>query len=196
MEKTVKLKDGTKATIRSLNVNDVEKSLAFFRNLPPEQRLYLRVDVTDPVIVERRIKNLGLTDIKRIVAEVEGEIVADAGLELRPHGWERHLADFRLIVSPDYNGKGLGMLMAEELYEMALKENVEEMIVEIMAPQENAKTIFERLGFRQDTIIKNFVKDIDGKKQDLILMRCNLGEIWDKLETYFKETENRDMHDA
>lgn len=196
MGKTVKLKDGTAVVIRPLKSDDLDKSLAFFQKLPPEERLYLRVDVTDKEIVKRRIDNVGMRDVKRIVAEVDDTIIADAGLELRPHGWERHLADFRLIVSPDHHGKGLGMLMAEELYEMALKEKVEEMIVEIMAPQENAKKIFERLGFKQDTVIKNFVKDIDGNKQDLLLLRCNLDEIWDKLEAYFKDIENRDMHDS
>ncbi|MBU2512290.1 GNAT family N-acetyltransferase [bacterium] len=196
MGTTVKLKDGTKAVIRPLKENDLEKSLTFFQKLPPEERLYLRVDVTDREVVEQRIKNIGLRDRRRIVAEVNDTIVADAALELRPHGWERHLADFRLIVSPEYNGKGLGMLMAEELYEMALKEQIEEMVVEIMAPQENAKKIFERLGFKQDTVIKKYVKDINGEKQDLILMRCNIEEIWDKIESYFKEVENRDMHEA
>lgn len=190
MGKTYTLKDGTSVTIRTLAEGDQGKSLEFFRSLPPEERLYFRVDVTDPEIVDKRIKNAGFKDTKRIVAEVEGQIIADAGLELRPHGWERHLADFRLIVSPDFKNKGLGMLMAEELYQMALSEKVEEMIVEIMAPQQDAKKIFERLGFHEDVILKNFVKDIDGKKHDLILMRCNLDEIWDKLESYFKEHEN------
>ncbi len=196
MGKKLKLKDGTIITIRPLVESDLEKSWGFFQKLPPEDRLYLRVDVTDKKIVAQRIKDLGANKVKRIVAELDDEIIADAGLELRPHGWERHLADFRLIISPEFGGKGLGMLMAEELYEMALKEKVEEMLVEIMAPQEGAKSIFKRLGFREDVVIKKFVKDIHGNKQDLVLMRCNLEEIWDKIESYFKEVENRDMHDA
>lgn len=194
MAKTYTLKDGTEVTIRPLVESDVEKSLAFFQSLPPEERLYLRVDVTDRDVVQKRISGSGLKEYKRIVADVDGEIVADAGLELRPHGWERHLADFRLIVSPDFQGKGLGMLLAEELYEMALNEKVEEMIVEIMAPQQNAKKIFEKLGFKEDTVIKNFVKDIDGNKQDLILLRCDLEEIWGQIEAHIKELENRDFH--
>lgn len=195
MGKKLKLKDGTSVMIRPLTAGDLEKSLAFFRSLPPEDRLYLRVDVMDEKAVENRINNDGIRNYKRIVAEVEGEIVADGGLEMRPHGWERHLADFRLIVSPEFKRKGLGMLMAEELYEMALKEEVEEMIVEIMAPQQDAKKIFERLGFKQDVVIKNYVKDINGQKQDLVLMRCNLEEIWDKIESYFQEMEHREMRE-
>ena len=196
MGKKRKLRDGTSVTIRSLVAGDLDKSLAFFRTLTDEDRLYLRVNVLDRKILERRIQNSGLQDVKRIVAEIDGQIVADAGLELRPHGWERHLADFRLIVSPKYRGQGLGMLLAEELYEMALKEQVEEMIVEIMAPQTHAKKIFKELGFKEDVVIKNYVKDINGHKQDLVLLRCNLEEAWDKVEAFFQEIENKDMHEA
>lgn len=195
MGKTYKLKDGTQVLVRPLAADDLQKSLAFFRGLTPEERLYLRVDVTDEAVVKKRIENSGLMDVKRIVAEIENEIVADAGLELRPHGWERHLADFRLIVSPRYRRLGLGMIMAEELYEMGLQEQIEEMVIEIMAPQLSAKKIFHRLGFKDDVIIKNFVKDINGKKQDLILMRCNLEEIWDQIEAYFKEEEHLNMRE-
>lgn len=195
MGKTYKLKDGTQVLVRPLAADDLQKSLAFFRGLTPEERLYLRVDVTDEAVVKKRIENSGLMDVKRIVAVIDNEIVADAGLELRPHGWERHLADFRLIVSPRYRRLGLGMIMAEELYEMGLQEQIEEMVIEIMAPQLSAKKIFHRLGFKDDVIIKNFVKDINGKKQDLILMRCNLEEIWDQIEAYFKEEEHLNMRE-
>lgn len=195
MSKAYKLKDGTKVDIRPLVAEDLQKSLDFFHSLSAEERLYLRVDVLDESVVKKRIENSGLTEIKRIVAEVDGNIIADAGLELRTHGWERHLADIRLIVSPDYRSQGLGMIMAEELYDMAMNAKVEEMIVEVMAPQIEAKGLFEQLGFKQDVILKNYVKDLKGQKHDLILMRCNLDDIWDKIESYFQEVEHREMRE-
>jgi ribosomal protein S18 acetylase RimI-like enzyme len=187
------LKDGTQVNIRSLVSNDLEKSLRFFQSLSAEERLYLRVDVLDPEVVKKRIENCELINTQRIVAEIDGEIVADAGLEIRPHGWERHLADFRLIVSPKYRHQGLGMIMAEELYQMALKEDIEEMIIKIMPEQEEAKKIFSQLGFKEDVRLKNHVKDLKGNKHDLILMRCGLDDIWDKIEAYFDELEHRNM---
>ncbi len=195
MSKNYKLKDGTNVVIRLTNDNDIDKLLFFFQNLPSEDKAYLRVDVTDRSVVEQRLKNVGLRNIIRIVAEVDDEIIADGSLELRTHGWEKHVADLRIIVAGNYQRKGLGMLMAEELYSIALNEKVEEMVVKIMAPQIEAVKIFERLGFKQDVVMKDFVKDVKGQKQDLIILRCNLEEIWDKLESYFLETENRDMHD-
>ena len=38
--------------------------------------------------------------------------------------------------------------------------------------------------------MKNMVMDVNGRKQDLILMRCNLDEIWNKIETYYEEFES------
>lgn len=189
MAKTVRLKDGTEAIIRELTETDLDKSFAFFEKLNPEDKAYLRVDVSDRNIVWKRLQNVSLMNVKRIVAEVDGEIAADAALELKPHGWERHLAEFRIIVAGDFKRQGLGMFMAEELYEIALKEQVEEMIVQLMGPQQEAKKIFERLGFRQDVIMKRFVKDVKGNRQDLVIMRCNLDEIWNKIESYFEEFE-------
>ena len=189
MAKTIRLKDGTQAIIRELAEADLDKSFAFFEKLYPEDKAYLRVDVSDRNAVWKRLQNVSLMNVKRIVAEVDETIVADAALELKPHGWERHLAEFRIIVASDFKRQGLGMFMAEELYEIALKEQVEEMIVQLMAPQTEAKKIFERLGFKQDVVMKQFVKDVKGKRQDLVIMRCNLDEIWNKIESYFGEFE-------
>jgi hypothetical protein len=43
MEHKVKLKDGTEVVIRELTLDDLEKSVGFFRELPREDRVYLRV---------------------------------------------------------------------------------------------------------------------------------------------------------
>ena len=189
MAKTIWLKDGTEAIIRELTEGDLDLSFAFFQGLGPEDKAYLRVDVSDREVVWKRLRNERYVDVKRIVAEVDGEIVADAALELNPHGWERHLAEFRLIVASEFKRKGLGMFMAEELYEMAIQEQVEEMTVQLMGPQKEAKKIFERLGFRQDAVLKDFVKDVKGQRQDLIIMRCSLDDIWNQIESYFEEFE-------
>jgi RimJ/RimL family protein N-acetyltransferase len=193
MNKQHNLIDGTPVVVRQLVIEDLEKSRDFFKSLTLEDRLYLRVDVLDEAVVEKRIKNSGLSRIQRIVAEIDGQIVADAGFERRTHGWERHLADFRLIVAPQFRRKGLGMIMAEELYELAVKENVEEMVARFMVPQTAVRKIFERLGFEDDVVLKDFVKDINGQKQDLVIMRGTLDHLWDKLEEYFHEEEHRNM---
>jgi len=194
MEKQFTLKDGGEVIIRSSAVGDVDKSFAFFQDLSSEEKAYLRVDVTDRDIVAKRLANHGPIDIKRLVAMADNEIVADGAIELRRAGWESHIAELRLLVADSYQKKGLGMLMAEELYLLAAKEKVEEIIVKLMVPQTEARKIFARLGFHEEVVLKNYVKDVRGLKQDLLIMRCNLDALWKELESHFNETDKLERH--
>ncbi len=184
MEKVAKLKDGTEITIRQMREDDIEKSFAFFQSLPDEDRAYLRVDVTKHWVVEERIRAMEAGGVKRLIALHNDEIVADGALELPGYGWERHVGEFRLIVARPYQRKGLGMLMASELYMLAVQEKVEEIVVRMMRPQVAARGIFRKLGFHEEILLPDYVKDIKGRKQDLILMRCNLEGMWQELEHY------------
>jgi GNAT superfamily N-acetyltransferase len=172
----------------------VNKSFAFFQDLSSEEKAYLRVDVTDRDIVARRLENHGPVDIKRLVALVDDEIVADGAIELRSAGWESHIAELRLLVADSFQKKGLGMLMAEELYMLAAKEKVEEIIVKLMVPQTEARKIFTRLGFHEDVVLKNYVKNVSGLKQDLLIMRCDLDALWKELESNYNEADKLERH--
>ncbi len=189
MHKKVKLKDGREAIIREMSMDDVESSFAFFSELPEEDRAYLRVDVTDHAIVEHRIRAADPERVTRLVAVVDDRIVADGSLELGAPGWEKHVAELRLIVARPFQHLGLGMLMARELYFLAAGKKVEEIMVRFMAPQKAAHNIFTKLGFHQDAILHDYVKDVSGHKQDLIIMRCDLEALWKKLEAYIDHSD-------
>ena len=189
MEKQVTLKDGTKVTIREMTTGDIERSLAFFQALPEEDRAYLRRPVNDREAVTKRIDAMTLGRVLRLVAVLDDEIVADGALELANKGWKEHIGEIRLIVARAYQGKGLGELMALELFTLASRRRVEEIIVEMMGPQAGVQRIFERLGFHKVAELQKFVKDIRGETQDLILMRCKLAELWDRLEEHITASD-------
>jgi L-amino acid N-acyltransferase YncA len=194
MEKTAELKDGSEVVIREMTEHDLERSLAFFQALPEEDRAYLRHDVTSRDTVARRILDMKAGRVLRLVALVNDEIVADGGLELEPEGWKAHVAELRLIVGHPYQRRGLGLVMARELYHLAAARRVEEILVRFMAPQVGARTIFTRLGFHEDAVIPDYVKDRGGHKQDLVVMRCNLEALWQELEIQFRRSEWQRMH--
>ena len=191
MNKMVHLKDGTEVLIRPLTKDDLDKSFAFFQELPEEDRRYLRVDVTKRENVERRIRQMDSGKVRRLVALVNDEIVADGALELTGREWAAHVGELRLIVARHYQRKGLGMLMANELYALAAAEKLEEVLVRMMRPQVAARTIFRKLGFREEVMLPDQVKDRNGSSQDLILMRCDLEAMWRELETFFAESDWR-----
>lgn len=189
MRNVVKLKDGTEVIIRPLTKDDLGKSLAFFQALPAEDRRYLRRDVTKREVVWQRIRAIELGKVKRLVAISGEEIVADGALELEGHGWKEHIGELRLIVAHPFQRKGLGMLMARELFFLAANAKVEEIVVKMMRPQIAALSIFKRLGFCEDVTLRDYVTDLSGSKQDLIVMRCDLKSLWREMEDFLAEID-------
>jgi L-amino acid N-acyltransferase YncA len=189
MEKRCELKDGTQLLIRELREDDIERSLAFFCALPAEDRLYLRNDVTRRDVVERRIRDMKDKLIRRLVVVVDDEIVADGSLETEGATWKAHVAEMRLIVARDYRRRRLGVLLARELYLMATSRRVEEIVAKFMGPQKEARNIVERLGFHEQAVLPDYVKDTEGRKHDLVIMRCKLQELMHELEIHYADLD-------
>jgi len=189
MEKIETLKDGTKITIRKLYDKDLDKLMKFYSDLPPEDRKYLRIDVTDRKIVEKRIKLTETGSVIRITALFEDEIVADGALELSAEEWRKHQGELRVIVARPFQNKGLGMILVRELYFLTVEKKVELVVVKMMRPQIAAQRIFRKLGFREELLIPDYVRDQTGKKQDLIVMTCNIKELWNELEHFYGDSD-------
>lgn len=189
MEKTETLKDGQKVIIRSLVFQDLDKLMKFYRTLPLEDRKYLRVDVTDRDIVSQRIKMAEAGNIHRIVAVFNGKIVADGALELSGEEWRRHQAEIRVIVARPFRRKGLGLVMMRELYFLAAEKNVEKVVAKMMRPQKEAQTICRKLGFREEALLPDYVRDLSGKTQDLLIMMCDLRDMWKELDQFTSDSD-------
>jgi acetyltransferase len=189
-EHVAQLKDGTEVLIRPLRIADLEQSLAFFQKLLPEDRAYLRFDVRKRDLVERRIRKALLSDdMMRIVAVNLGEIVADGALEIGGDEWDRHVGELRVVVAHEFQRKGLGTVMMRELYGEAAARKVQEIVVRIMGPQQAALSICHKLGFEEELLLHDYLKDATGHKQDLVLMRCDLEELWRRMEDRIEKSD-------
>ena len=191
VNKTVSLKDGREVLIRNMRPDDVERSFSFFSELPEEDRRYLRIDVTRREWVERRTTEIDSGRVDRLVALVDDEIVADGALELQGHGWGDNIGEIRLIVARPYQHLKLGTLMARELYYLAMQHKLDRIVARVMRPQSRAHRIMKRLGFREEFLIPEHVRDQDGNWQDLIIMRCNLEDLWNEMETLVEASDWR-----
>jgi RimJ/RimL family protein N-acetyltransferase len=181
----VKSAHGSEIEFRPITLGDLDSACEFYEAMPEQDRHYLRFDVTQRSEVERRI---GLNEewgkLRRLVALEEGCIVATGVIELHDAGWMKHIAEMRLIVGREHRQKGLGRMMAAELFKIAAQEKVEEIIVQMMLPQEAAYGIFKRLGFRDEIVLKKQVRDLTGELQDLRIMRCALKTLWLEMQNF------------
>jgi RimJ/RimL family protein N-acetyltransferase len=147
------------------------------------------VDVTRWEFVERRAKEIDPARVRRLVVLDGDQIVADGSLELAGHGWGDNIAEIRLIVSQQFQRRGLGLVLARELYFIATEAKVDRIVARMMRPQEGAQKIMKRLGFHDEFLIPEHVRDQDGSWQDMIIMRCNLEDLWKEMEGTFEDSD-------
>jgi RimJ/RimL family protein N-acetyltransferase len=155
-----------------VNENDVDQSYDFFNQLSEQDRLYLRIDVSRKGAVQRRLmdERWDREVCYRLVAEKEGRIIADATLCRPSFGWSTHTANLRYIVLGEFRRKGLATILVRELFVTAVKEGIEKIEAEIMEENNAAIKSVEKLGFKQEGVLKDFVTDIKGSRHNLVIM--------------------------
>jgi L-amino acid N-acyltransferase YncA len=185
------LKDGTEVAVRKLTLKDLDLLMKFYNELPLNDRKYFRVDVTKRDVVAERIKQTRLGNFFRLVALQDDKIIADGNLELSAEQWRKGQGELRVIVAKNFQHKGLGTIMLRELYDLAAHNNVKNVIVRIMRPQKAARAICHKLGLLEETVIPDYVRDISGKKQDMIIMKGDMKDFWKELEHFYQDSDWR-----
>jgi acetyltransferase len=189
MDKTERMKDGTEVTIRRIVANDIDRLMEFYGSLPEEDRRYLKFDVTDRKVVAKRLRRIETGDDIRIAAVHGGVVVASGALELSGEAWSKHQGEIRVLIARPFQHRGLGTIMIRELYFVAVQNKIETIVARMMRPQVGAQKVFRRLGFRDETMLPDFVKDLQGGSQDLIVMTCNVKNLWKELDRTFSESD-------
>jgi RimJ/RimL family protein N-acetyltransferase len=168
------LKDGTRVKLRPLVKEDREMLLKFFQGLDAKELLFLRSDVRDPAVIDHWVNHIDYRRVFPLVAEAEGRIVGDITLHMRQKGWKRHLGNVRVVVAKDYQGRGLGTLLINEIVELAGEFGLEKLLAEIHFQAVGAFNAFKNAGFSVKAIFEDLVKDPAGKSSDLVVMICDV----------------------
>ena len=111
-------------------------------------------------------------------------MVADATLHKNLSGWMKHVGTIRMVTAPEYQRKGLGGVLANELFLHALKSGLEKIVAEMMETQQGAKKVFEKLGFMQEAVLRGQVRDQMGVRHDLLVLTKDLEEFWAEMQNH------------
>ena len=182
--KTVALKDKREIVLRPLASDDFDRLHAFFVGLPTEDRLFLRDDVTDPQLVKKWTDRIDLDRVIPLVALDDDKIVADGTLHMDAHGWARHVGHLRLVTGRSHRRQGLGALIVRELVAIAAEKQLEKLQAYIVEDDAGSLKMLEAAGFQKHAVLKDMVRDQNGKTHDLLEMIndvSNLSHIMDDL---------------
>lgn len=162
--------NGTSVTLRLMERADLERSLQFSRNLPEEDLMFLTIDITDPAEMEHYVRAVEKGQAVTVLAEVEGRFVGYGSLQCSLPHWTRHLGEIRLLVGREMRGKGLGRVLASEVFQLAQDKGLQKLIARMAVEQQGARQVFEKLGFQAEALLTDFVMDRNGRTHDLIVM--------------------------
>ncbi len=170
--KSAKLDDGSMATLRLMTGSDRDVVLKFARSLPEDDLLYLRVDITDPKVVDEWVSNLENHRTVTVLAEgAKGEGIQGYGsLHYNEANWTRHLGEIRIQAGTTARGKGLGRQLAAAVFEIAQKLGLQKITARMTPDQQSARATFERLGFQMEALLADFVIDRNGRTRDMLVM--------------------------
>ncbi|HUN56800.1 MAG TPA: GNAT family protein [Candidatus Binataceae bacterium] len=173
--KTATLRDRSHVILRPFGASDRASVCAFFDRVPEDDRAFLKEDVINRTEVEGWLDRLNPGTETMIVAAAPIGIVGTAVLAREAHGWARHVGEIRVVADPVTRRLGLGHVLAETIFALAVRLGLEKIIAQMMADQEGAIRVFELLGFNVEATLRNHVKDRYGHKHDLIVMANDLG---------------------
>jgi RimJ/RimL family protein N-acetyltransferase len=171
-------------TLRYMNEGDRAAMLAFARGLPDHDLLFLRRDITQEPAVDSWIRDIKSGLITTVLAVLGNDIVGYGTLHRNDLRWSAHVAELRVMVAESMRGKGLGRILTQEAFAIALASGIEKIEARMTLDQKGAIATFEGLGFRPEALLRDHVKDRQGKKHDMLVLTHEVARFESAMHAY------------
>jgi L-amino acid N-acyltransferase YncA len=162
--------NGLQMTLRLMGPEDKEAMLSFARSLPEEDLVFLSFDITKPEALDHWARNIQSGRIKSVLVEVNGKLVGYGSLGHNELLWTRHLGEIQMLLGPELRNKGVGTLLARELFSLARAQGLQKIVARMASEQKGAFRVLENLGFSAEAVLADYVIDRKGVTHDLIVM--------------------------
>jgi RimJ/RimL family protein N-acetyltransferase len=173
----VSVGEGLQVRLRLMTSLDVQRVQGFARSLPERDLQFLRVDITRMLVVMQWTQNIKAGKTVTVLAEKDGELLGYASLHNDQVSWQRHLGELRVQMAEGWRGRGLGRVLAREIYAIAPEMGLQKIFAQVPTEQEHAIALLERAGFRQEAVLHDFVIDRSGRTKDLVVMTCDVAAL-------------------
>lgn len=171
-------------TLRLMEKGDRAAMLAFARALPEHDLLFLRRDITQESAVDAWLRDIAEGTITTVLAQQGGKIVGYGTIHKNDLRWSQHVAELRVMVAESMRGKGLGRVLTQEAFAIALSQGIEKMMAQMTLDQKGAIAAFEGIGFRPEALLRDQVKDRAGAKHDLLVLSHEVAKFEAQLNAY------------
>lgn len=151
--------------IRPLGPEHEVAFVRFLDRIPDSDRTFFKEDVDDPDVRSSWSRRRGV----RALAFDGPAVIGFVGL-FPLQGWSSHVGEVRIVVDPDYRGRGIGRALARRSVREALALGLRKIVVEVVADQEAAVGLFRSLGFQPEALLADHVRGQGGELRDLMVL--------------------------
>lgn len=181
--RTVELEDGPVA-LDLMSAADEAEVLAFARALPAHDLLFLRRDITRAPVLAAWVREIAEGTITSLLARRDGVLLGCSALVRDPHSFSPHVGELRVLVAPGGRARGLGRLLIQESFLIAIDQGLGKLTAQMTPDQQAAITVFEDLGFRGEALLRDQVRDGGGRRHDLVILGHDVERFQAQLEAY------------
>lgn len=167
---------GAPVEFRLMTEQDAPALTVFIDALPVHDLLFVRRNISHPKVIAAWLAALD-KQVTSLVAVAEGQLVGCTAVVVDGRSWSPHVGELRVLVAPAWRGRGLGRVLIKECFNLAVSLGLEKLTVQMTVDQSAAIQAFEELGFRPEAVLRNHVKDTDGRTYDLALLSLEVSEL-------------------
>ena len=163
---------------------DADSIHKFANELPAHDLLYLRRDISQRPVVDAWLESIEEGESLSLLAERDGVMAGMSALMLDRKSWSPHVGEIRVLIGEAARGNGLGRLMIQEAFLQAVDQKLEKIIAQMTLDQTGARLVFQEMGFEQEALLKEHVRDRNGDDHDILIMSCNVGTAASRLQSF------------
>ena len=173
------LKECMEAVIRPLEADDRQLLGKFYTQISDSDRWFMNYDVMDAAIMDKWFTAVEEGRVHSILALCEDKIIGQGSLYMREFGATSHVGRFRIVVLPEFRKKRLGTWLLLDLIQLAMDRGLEILRADLVVGLEDqAIDAVQKFDFFPYGKLKDYVKDIHGNRQDVVIMIKRLHKEW------------------
>lgn len=176
--------DGVEIELRRMGAADEAAVLAFANKLPAHDLLFMRRDVRQPKVLAAWVRAIEEGRVASLLAVRDGAVAGTTAIVHDKLSWSPHVGELRIAVSPDDRGRGLGRILIQECFAMALDLGLEKLTALMTVDQRGAVAVFESLGFRPEAMLRGYVKDSIGEAHDIVILSHDVARFQAQMAAY------------
>lgn len=177
-QKTIRLRDGREAVIRSAQPADAAEMTAFMKTTAGETDFLLRYP--EECTMTEAGESVFLDDVLHSPDQVmpccfvEGTLAGNAMLTMNGRIKTRHRGSVAIGLKEEYWGFGIGTALFGELIAIAKERGLDHLELDYIEGNDRARRLYERMGFVEVARVPDAYRLKDGSYRQSILMMKKL----------------------